>query len=139
MEHEDVDNRRHQVEVYLRHARQALDSAASSLEHGFHTTATDRAYYAVFYATSGLLLSKGISRSRHTGVIAAFREHFVKPGLVEAEYSDLYGAVMESRISGDYELASETNSSTSAKAVDSARRFVERVSAYLLKTEGIRT
>ena len=138
MEKEDILNRRYQIETYLYHARRALESAASSLEHGFYATTINRAYYAIFYATSGLLLTEGISRSKHAGVIAAFRQHFIKPGLVETEYSDLYGAVMESRISSDYEVASEADQSTAEKVLHSAQRFVERISTYLFDTEGIR-
>ena len=82
-----------------------MDSAASSIEHGFYGTAINRAYYALFYATSGLLLTKDISRGKHAGVIAAFRQHFVKPGLIEPEYSDLYGDVMDARVDSDYEMA----------------------------------
>jgi uncharacterized protein (UPF0332 family) len=92
----------------------------------------------MFYAASGLLLTKGISRGKHAGVIAAFRQHFVKSGLIETEYSELYGAVMESRISGDYEVAFEADLPTAEKALHSARHFVERVSTYLFDSEGIR-
>jgi len=135
---EEILNRRHQIRQYLDHARQALASAASSLEHGFYDTTINRACYAIFYAASGLLLTKRISRSKHSGVIAAFREFFVKPGLIEAEYSDLYGAVMDSRISSDYEITFESDRSLAEKALDSAHRFVERIAAYLLDREGIR-
>ena len=88
---EEALERQHQIELYLDHAKKALQAAASNIEHGFYATAINRAYYSIFYAASALLLSKGLARSKHTGVIAAFREHFVKPGLIEAEYSDIYG------------------------------------------------
>ncbi len=139
MEEEEILNRRYQIKSYLDHARHALNSAASSLEHGFYDTVINRAYYAIFYAASGLLLTEGVSRSKHSGVIAAFREFFVKPGLIEAEYSDLYGAVMDSRIGSDYEIIFESDRTLAEKALDAARRFVERIAVYLLDREGIQT
>jgi uncharacterized protein (UPF0332 family) len=120
MKEEDILNRRCQIETYLGHSRRALESAASNREHGFYATAINRAYYAMFYAASGLLLTKGISRGKHAGVIAAFRQRCVKSGLIETEYSELYGAVMESRISGDYEVAFEADLPTAEKALHSA-------------------
>ena len=51
-----------------------------------------------------MLSTQGLARSKHSGVISAFREHFVKSGLVETEYSDIYGRVMDHRHIGDYEL-----------------------------------
>jgi len=84
-----------------------------------------------------LLLTKGISRSKHAGVIAAFRQHFVKPGLIEAEYSALYGDVMEARVGSDYEMTFDADPVTAADRLEDARRFVDRVARYLSDTEGI--
>lgn len=94
----------YQLELYLSHAREALQAARLNMEHGFYSTAINRAYYAIFYAASALLLAHGLVRGKHRGVIAAFREHFVKPGLIEPEYSDIYGAVMDARMDSDYGL-----------------------------------
>ncbi len=137
MAEEEILDRRDQIKAYLRMVRRALEASASNLEHGFYDTAVNRAYYAIFYAASALLWTRGISRSKHAGVISAFREYFVKPGIIEREYSDLYGAVMESRISSDYEIMLGADRPITQKALDAARRFVDRIAAYLFETEGI--
>ena len=134
---EETSERRHQIELYLDHAKNALQAAASNIEHGFYTTAINRAYYAIFYAVSALLLTKGLARSKHAGVIAAFREHFVKPGLIEAEYSDIYGDVMDARVDSNYEVTFAADLGTAESALTDARRFVERILAYLAETEEI--
>lgn len=124
-------NKRYQIQVYLDHAHQALESAALSLEYDFYDTVVNRAYYAIFYAASGLLLTKDISRSKHAGVVAAFRQHFVKSGLIEPEYSDLYGDVMDTRVDSDYDMSFEIEQTTARERLEDARRFVERVVHYL--------
>ena len=129
--------RQRQIGLYLDHARKALQAAKLNIEHGFYATAINRAYYAIFYAASALLLTKGLARSKHAGVIAAFREHFVKPGLIEAEYSDIYGDVMDARVDSDYEMTFVADLGTAESALADARRFVERIVAYLAETEGI--
>jgi uncharacterized protein (UPF0332 family) len=132
---EEILNKRYQIQSYLDNARQALESAASSIENNFYATAINRAYYAIFYAASGLLLIKDISRSKHSGVIAAFRQYFVKPKLIELEFSDIYGDVMEARVDSDYDMAFDADPTTAAERLSDARRFVERVIQYLQESE----
>jgi len=132
---DEILNKRYQIQVCLDHARESLESAASSIEHGFYSTAINRAYYAIFYVASGLLLTKDISRSKHSGVIAAFRQYFVGPGLIEPEYSDLYGDVMDARVDGDYDMSFESDEMTATEKLEGARRFVERVVRYLIESE----
>jgi uncharacterized protein (UPF0332 family) len=137
MTKEDILERRDQIGAYLQAARRALEAAAVNLEQGFFEVAINRAYYAIFYAASGLLWTRGISRSKHSGVIAAFRQHFVKPGLIETEYSDLYGAAMEFRIGSDYEITLKADRPLASKSLKAAQRFVARILAYISETEGL--
>lgn len=128
---EEILNQRYQIRAYLDSAYRSLDAAALNLDNDFYATAINRAYYAIFYAASGLLLIKDVSRSKHSGVIAAFRQYFIKPGWIEPEYSDIYGDVMEARVDSDYDMTFEADLATSEGRLEAARRFVERVARYL--------
>jgi len=75
--------------------------------------------------------TKGLERSKHSGVIAAFRQHFIKPGLIEAEYSDAYGAVMEDRTEGDYNLEFEPGADQAEHDMARAQRFLTRAGRAL--------
>jgi len=77
-----------EVQLYLDRAYLDLQAAESNLQQGFHTVAVTRAYYAMFYAAGALLASKGISRSKHSGVHSAFGEHSVRTGLIERVRQD---------------------------------------------------
>ena len=113
-----------------------LQVADHNLADGFYASAINRAYYAIFYAANALLATKGLSRSKHSAVVATFRQHFVKPGLIEDEYSDIYGRVMDDRHKADYEIIESTVDPARAQTdLEDARRFVERVERYL-KQEG---
>lgn len=94
---------RQRIERYLALARRVLRTGYLALEDDDCITAVNRAYYAIFYAANALLVTKGLERSKHSGVIAAFRQHFVKTGVIEVKYSDFYGVVMEDRHKGDYD------------------------------------
>ena len=128
---EEILNQRYQIRAYLDSAYRSLDAAALNLDNDFYATAINRAYYAIFYAASGLLLIKDVSRSKHSGVIAAFRQYFIKPGLIEPEYSDIYGDVMDARLVGDYDMTFEADPMLAKGKLEAARRFVERVAGYL--------
>lgn len=93
-----------ELQLYMHRAREMLRVASSNLQDGFNASAVNRAYYAIFYAASALLRTQGLVRSKHSGVISAFRQHFVKPGDIEIEYSRIYGRVMDDRQVGDYEI-----------------------------------
>ncbi len=65
-------------------------------------TTVNRIYYAVFYEVSALLLTKGLSSSKHSGVRALFNQEFVKPGVVREKYADFYNRMFGSRQEADY-------------------------------------
>jgi uncharacterized protein (UPF0332 family) len=78
------------INDYLRLSKEDLDTAELLLRSDKYRTSLSRSYYAVFYATSALLLTKGIKRSKHSGVEAAFNQFFVKTHRIEPEYSRIY-------------------------------------------------
>lgn len=49
-----------EVKLYLERANNALKQAEDNLSLGHYDVATSRAYYAMFYAASALLVSQGI-------------------------------------------------------------------------------
>jgi uncharacterized protein (UPF0332 family) len=103
MDGSTVTNRQ-AVLVYLEGAQDALRSAQFNLDGGFYGVAVNWAYYAFFYAATALLLTADITRNKHSGVLAAFREHFVKPGTFSVHDSHAYGEALELRNVSDYEM-----------------------------------
>ena len=127
---------RDEVALYVQHAQQMLQVADHNLADGFYASAINRAYYAIFYAANALLATKELTRCKHSGVIAAFRQHFVKPGLIKPEYSDIYGRVMDDRHKADYDIIESTMDPAQAQTdLEDAQRFVRRLERYL-KQEG---
>jgi uncharacterized protein (UPF0332 family) len=128
---ENRSSERREVALYIEHAHQMLNVAIHNLEDGFWASAINRAYYAIFYAANALLSTESLARSKHSGVISVFRERFVKPGVIELEYSDIYGRVLDHRHAGDYELELEIGEEQARTDVHDAERFVQRVEAAL--------
>ncbi len=132
---EEMINQHREVALYMDHAHQMLKVAASNGDSGFYASAVNRAYYAIFYAANAMLSTQGMARSKHSGVISAFRQHFVKSGLIEAEFSDIYGLIMDHRHISDYELELSIGDQQAKSDLLDAERFVERIEQWL-KQEG---
>ena len=126
---------RYEVALYMRNAQEMLEVATHNLADGFYGSAVNRSYYAIFYAANALLRTRDVYRSKLSGVIAAFRRHFIKPALIGVSYSDIYGRVMENRHVSDYDVQVTTDPEVAADDLQDARRFVDRAEK-LLKEEG---
>jgi len=122
---------RSEISLYLERAYNALQQAKDNLNLEHYDVVTSRAYYAMFYAASALLASKGISRSKHSGVHSAFGQYFVKPGLIEPQYSRMLINAFNVRLDSDYDVKPLLNRAMAEDILRDAQRFVERVTAYL--------
>ena len=78
------------VRYWWNKAHDSLRSAHRELAAHAYTFAINRAYYALFYAVSALLLEQERQFSKHSGVRAAFNRDIVRPGLLNREHGDLY-------------------------------------------------
>jgi uncharacterized protein (UPF0332 family) len=118
---------------YLQSAQDELKGAQHNLDGGFYGIAVSREYYAFLYAANGLLLTKDITRTMHSAVLSAFREHFVKPGLIEVTFSDTFGEAFELRKVADYDMLIAASQEQAETLLNNAREFVDRVTDYLDK------
>ncbi|GAB4578609.1 MAG: HEPN domain-containing protein [Anaerolineales bacterium] len=124
---------RQEIALYIENANEVLEVAQLNLDNDFYASAINRAYYAIFYAANALLVTKRLSQSKHSGVINAFRQHFVKTGLIAPEYSDLYGRIMGNRHTSDYELESSITKEIASADLADATKFVAEITRYLKK------
>jgi len=77
------------TEEAQQHFRKAADCVEDSqilLDNDRLAAAVARAYYAMFHAATAVLAVKGIKRSSHHGILSAFGEYLVKPGLIKQEF-----------------------------------------------------
>jgi uncharacterized protein (UPF0332 family) len=126
---------RQEITLYIENAQEVLEVAQLNLDNGFYTSAVNRAYYAIFYAANAILVTKRLSQRKHSGVINAFRQHFVKTGLIAPQYSDVYGRIMGNRHTSDYELESSITEEIARADLVDAIAFVAEINRWL-KQEG---
>jgi len=119
--------------LYMGNAREMLKVAKENLDNEHYSSSCNRAYYAIFYAASALLYSKGKTYGKHSAVLAAFRQFFIKTGEFEKQWSDDYRFIMESRHTADYNLYNHLEKEEVVEVVAKAHAFVEKVNQWLRK------
>lgn len=68
---------------------------------------------------------------KHSAVIAAFRQYFIKTGEFDARWSKTYELIMTSRQIGDYELNLSIEKEQAEQMVLEAGNFIQEVEAWL--------
>ena|SRR3989304_2523767 len=121
--------------LYMQNAQEMLEVAKENLDNNRVNSACNRAYYGVFYAASALLFSKGKSYGKHSAVLAAFRQYFIKTGEFDKKWSDDYEFIMDNRHTADYDLYDAIDREDAVLVMAKAQEFVEEVKKWLQKQD----
>ncbi len=120
-----------EIRLFLENADEMLSVAKLMLENDFYSSVCNRAYYAVFYAASALLAAKRMAFGKHSAVLAAFRQYFVKAGEIDVKWSRVYERILSHRQSGDYDIHISIEKEQAIADLDDAQEFVKDVKAWL--------
>lgn len=120
-----------EIHLYLKRARQDLQAVEINIQNGLYHVATSRSYYAMFYAATAILNSIGIVRKKHSGVLSAFGEYFVKTGLLDAKYSRMLIRAFESKNDTDYDVRFMVTAELAQRRLQDAQQFVEQIETYI--------
>ena len=117
----------HQPEI--ERSKQNLAGAGVLLAAGFFDQSLSRSYYAAFYAVRASLVSVGISRKTHSGMISAFtrlmREQGVDPSIPKS-----LRRLFQARNTADYGPGQTPRRHAAAGLAD-AERLVDAVEEWL--------
>jgi uncharacterized protein (UPF0332 family) len=84
-----TQDRQELIQYRLTRASEALEETELLLSNDHLSAAVNRLYYACFYSVTALLLVEGHSSSRHSGVIALFDRHWIKPASFQGTWTFL--------------------------------------------------
>lgn len=116
-------------------SRREVEAARYLADGGFAAQAVSRAYYAAFHAAEEALLALGETRSKHSGVIAAFERLVVREGGLDPVNGRLLRSLFRRRNEADYG-AVPASQEEAAEAVSDADRVVEAVESWLSRRAG---
>lgn len=114
-----------QQQALIEYARESLAAASLLTQAEHHGFAAARAYYSMFYVAQAFLAGRGLSFSKHSGVIAAFAEHFTRTGVVPEEFHRHLIQGMETRHVGDYDYTGSVSAQDAQLQITRAEQFLD--------------
>lgn len=102
-------------------------------DQGYYNTATNRLYYACYYAAVALLTKNHISTGTHAGVKTMLGLHFVSKGLISKESGRAFTNLFDCRQRGDYDEFVYSTKEEIDELYPKAQRFIEEIDSLLNK------
>ncbi len=121
------------IKYRLDRAYESLEEAKILLEKGHTNTFVNRLYYGCFYAVSALLLTRGLSSSKHSGIRSLFHKTFVKTGVAKVELGQVYDKLFDTRQKGDYTDFVQFEVKEVSNWYEEAKEFVETIEKLVKK------
>jgi uncharacterized protein len=119
------------VNYRLERAKESIEEAKILVERGHVNTFINRLYYACFYAVSALLLTKGLSSPKHSGVRSLFHQNFVKSGIMGIESGQFFDKLFDNRQKADYSDLLRINVNEVYHWYDETKEFVAKIENIL--------
>ena len=92
-----------QLKVMMDKAKDSLAVAKQLHNQNHYNDAASKAYYAVFHSLQAILLTKGLTFSRHSAVLSTFNKEFIYSGVFAKNFYDKIVRLFKDRQIGDYE------------------------------------
>ncbi|HUW65488.1 MAG TPA: HEPN domain-containing protein [Spirochaetia bacterium] len=94
--------RRDIANYWMEKAKESFHSAQLEYSQGHLSFCVNRLYYAVFYAVSAILASRGLKYGKHSAVRSSLHRDFVKRGIASEEMGKLFDRLFHDRQEADY-------------------------------------
>ena len=120
-----------EIHLLMQKAKRFLASSQLLLSQPDVESACSRGYYAMFYATQALLLSKGLSPKTHKGVRTAFAQVYIQGGILPVSMSKDLSFAADMRSAGDYEINQIITLNEAQEVVKNTESFLQKVADYL--------
>lgn len=109
----------------LEKAQKNLKEAEDALKQEHFEMSANRSYYAMFTSARAILALKEMDSSKHSGVIALFSQHIIKPGFFPKELSKFLRVAKRMREDADYGDFVEITKEDAQMQLEHAKEFVE--------------
>lgn len=126
-----MSDTKYAIKMMLKKAREKLKTAEINYEFERYKDSISRAYYAVFYAISAVLLSKGLTYSSHSQTIGSFNREFIKTEIFPKQFSKYIQKLFNERQTGDYDFDVFFESETAKEDITIAKQIVEACEDFL--------
>ena len=116
---------REEINALLSRGDESVKAAEELLRNKHYDFSASRSYYAVFYASSALLLKEGLQFGKHSGVLAAIHKHFIKTNKIDKFFGKDLNWLFELRSIGDYGVLIHVGKEEANEAVKIAKAYIK--------------
>ncbi len=116
----------------IQKAQKSLEAAKKLNDTGYPEFAVSRAYYSMFYLASAFLEGKALAFSKHSAVISAFGQHFIKTGDIPKHYHRNLINAEKTRCNADYSTIFTITQGEAQQYINQAEDFLEYTLAKIL-------
>ena len=124
-------------ELQLNRAKETLTYVPAYINAGDYNGAINRAYYAAFHAIKAIEILDNFDSKKHSGVIAYFRQQYIKTGELDVSLSKIIETLQVRREDSDYNMTVKFNSEDAYDSLNKATTFVAAVEDFLNQILGI--
>ena len=115
----------------LQHAKDCLNEAKILLSENEYKGTANRSYYAAFHGMRAVLILDEFDSKKHSGIIAKFRELYIKTELFDKEISDIISSLFSVRTASDYDDFYILLKEDAVSQLEKAQRLVLLIESYL--------
>jgi uncharacterized protein (UPF0332 family) len=122
------------IQRFLDLADESHEAARMMINGGIIRFSAAQTYYTMFYLMEALLLSKDLTFSSHSAVVAAYGKEFAKTGLLDSKFHHYIIVAQKRREIGHYgEEGEEVTDEQARESFQWAEEFMSAVKEYLNK------
>ena len=132
----EVQITKEEILAHIKSSRERLEAAEILLKAAKYADSISRSYYAFLDIARAALLAKKLIPTSHEGTVQLFGLHFVKSGILAAEYGRKFSKALELRMDADYERMMTFSEEDASGILAEAKDFVAKVSEIVTKELG---
>jgi len=117
----------------LSKSEENIAAARILMDRGFTEISASRAYYAMFYLATAMLLGGNKRFKKHSAVMAAFGRDVTQAGLLPTELHGWLLDAAKARNVSDYQSSHAISQDEASAHIERAERFLAEVRAALEK------
>lgn len=115
----------------LEKAHECYEDAYNTIKSGSYNNAANRAYYSIFHAMRAVLALDDFDSKKHSGIIAAFRQRYIKTGIFPVKYSETIELAFKIRSKSDYDDFYIISKSEVFEQIDNAKEFLDAITEHI--------
>ncbi len=119
------------VRLEIEKSKNTFAEVIALVNAGLWSGAANRLYYAVFHAVSALLVHDRHQVNTHQGSHALFGLHYIKTGILPAEFGYLYGQLQTMRENSDCNCIYDVKPEELQERIEPFRQMIRAIETLI--------